>query len=947
MKSTFRLLVFFLTLALISSCGKPVDEISEPKILQGQTNYLERSSIGFQISLTPGEFPQQMCSGFRYERTFLITTASCIAEKLNAMLADYRRRNLSTPNIISFDSHDSFLDWQLFGEHPIYIRMMDTQGTKYAGRVYISVHNSFRSSCMKDLSCADIAVLSLSVDITNDKTFQRNTSPAKIDFSNPGFPKINDRVYLTGIGCYEELSPYSGHCNITDTGFQETLNQRPFMFTTVKERSSAVQQAVRPSGKPLYFAVDGIALDGSLNQAAIASGDSGGPLFTIEGKHGSENLSDQNDDSSQWDFGGIELNSFDIRVHGIAVHIPDRSYNLYNQYDNLILDLGHPDVSSWLALKTSHDMGYVPIDLDPKASHQNCVESFNVLKTNKVDSSFNLDRWTFRQLAKGMVANTPFSNNNEFFDSIDRIRNQYLAANYLQCVNEIFKTVENSTCIKNRSLDSCRADADLYNGLYEMTEFYSLRMLETILTWQDIADEEEAVKQRIDLLIQVYGYDYEYTLQFLEIISMMPIAGDMADLIQILQGKSWDLEPHSTGEMIVMGSLLFAPAAIDLGKPVLKLLNRSVSLQSASLKESARLAKGINRYSTQNLSSLRKNLDKVATQLIRGPDEFSNLVQVSQKFGYRNPRKMSQAFRLSKMIDDGCDLSHRFTLHRSPYLWEFINRAWNILTPTAYAANKGLIDCFLEAIEAYAELSMNVSGLSIDHAVSVTTRVRQFCPSCDVIDLMKNMSHGRRLAASHVDELLDTAIYFTILPNKTVDIVKLAKIQRSPLTPNSIILDSQLAIFQNNYLNGVPIVQNNHKLWAQHFKTIDISDLRITDLSAGVEINGLSQLQHGIRMTTTRDSPAYKATLAQLQQLNVGQGKGAADRIIVADSFFAEGAMPKFMTADKHIYNKLYRSIGGDPSKIDLLKRYSKSGFQVPDPGGSGRSITVFPVRND
>lgn len=42
--------------------------------------------------------------------------------------------------------------------------------------------------------------------------------------------------------------------------------------------------------------------------------------------------------------------------------------------------------------------------------------------------------------------------------------------------------------------------------------------------------------------------------------------------------------------------------------------------------------------------------------------------------------------------------------------------------------------------------------------------------------------------------------------------------------------------------------------------------------------------------------------------MNVGGGKGVADRAVVADAFFARtspGAVPRFATADRAVFNKL------------------------------------------
>ena len=96
------------------------------------------------------------------------------------------------------------------------------------------------------------------------------------------------------------------------------------------------------------------------------------------------------------------------------------------------------------------------------------------------------------------------------------------------------------------------------------------------------------------------------------------------------------------------------------------------------------------------------------------------------------------------------------------------------------------------------------------------------------------------------------------------------------------------------------------------------TDLRLTDTVAQ-ELGYVTHLNKGINLTVSRNSPEYKALLSELENVKpspVGRAKGANDRQIVADAFFAEGTAPTFITADKGIFNPLLQLSGNNPAKL-------------------------------
>ena len=116
----------------------------------------------------------------------------------------------------------------------------------------------------------------------------------------------------------------------------------------------------------------------------------------------------------------------------------------------------------------------------------------------------------------------------------------------------------------------------------------------------------------------------------------------------------------------------------------------------------------------------------------------------------------------------------------------------------------------------------------------------------------------------------------------------------------------------------------------------DTSDLRITDVSAGVELDDISHLSKGIELSVKRDSSGYLAIMSKLEEVNLGGSKGVLDRTIVADAFFAKGVKPTLVSADKNVYNKMYKlATGLDPTPQNL------GGLTVPQKFPNGFDVTV------
>ncbi|MBI5596242.1 MAG: hypothetical protein HY928_09170 [Elusimicrobia bacterium] len=161
----------------------------------------------------------------------------------------------------------------------------------------------------------------------------------------------------------------------------------------------------------------------------------------------------------------------------------------------------------------------------------------------------------------------------------------------------------------------------------------------------------------------------------------------------------------------------------------------------------------------------------------------------------------------------------------------------------------------------------------------------------------------------------------------------------TPLAAGEVIVDANIAIALEHQAHG-DLVRPEHKAFVR----------RIGGRTARQPERAFAETRWGepnavVPIRTERRSPEYRALLGVLDEAVVGRAKGASDREIVADAFFAvtaDGAPAAFYTGDKGIYNALARIAGHEPAKL---------GKSVPDafPDGfsvsiAGRTLLVVPV---
>ena len=174
--------------------------------------------------------------------------------------------------------------------------------------------------------------------------------------------------------------------------------------------------------------------------------------------------------------------------------------------------------------------------------------------------------------------------------------------------------------------------------------------------------------------------------------------------------------------------------------------------------------------------------------------------------------------------------------------------------------------------------------------------------------------------------------------------------EMAPLGTKSVIIDSNTAIALMMDADPTlrPAMHAGHIARVKYVKSLPAgTELRVANVTVG-EIEGGKLAMRGIPLDIVRESPPYRSMLGKLDSLNVGGGKGFADRAIVADAFFASaepGTIPRFVTGDEAVFKKLARAAGIDPAKLGgkTLPELYPAGFDVTI---DGRTLKVIPLGN-
>lgn len=255
------------------------------------------------------------------------------------------------------------------------------------------------------------------------------------------------------------------------------------------------------------------------------------------------------------------------------------------------------------------------------------------------------------------------------------------------------------------------------------------------------------------------------------------------------------------------------------------------------------------------------------------------------------------------------------------------------------------------------EAQKEVAAKAIKDQKAVLGRLKEIDDT--LIDLQKQEKAALGVGnKAKLDEIAEEAV-------KLKDEVQTKRF-KTPMGSDAVIIDTNTAIALNKRLKGLGLSDKDKVL-----KGLDLSDgekamiarieklgdveLRLADRAAAELKAGKIEFR-GVGTTVARNSAEYKELMQELTTWEVGKAKGAADRDIVTDAFFAAtkpGVVPRFATHDPGIYNSLYRmKIGdGNGKKFGNGKKLAKMGKSVPvlEPNGfdvtvKGRTIHVLPL---
>ncbi len=173
------------------------------------------------------------------------------------------------------------------------------------------------------------------------------------------------------------------------------------------------------------------------------------------------------------------------------------------------------------------------------------------------------------------------------------------------------------------------------------------------------------------------------------------------------------------------------------------------------------------------------------------------------------------------------------------------------------------------------------------------------------------------------------------------------------LKSNSVVIDTQTAIALEKQSLGKEL-QEGEKAMVKRISEMGDVDLVMSDQATKefanktLDWNG-KPVRKGMSMKINPDDEEFRSLLNELENNNVGQGKGSGDRQIVAETFFApteSGVTPTLVTHDPGIYNKLWKiSSGKEPHPRHFggksLTEALADGFDVTI---NGRTIRVIPI---
>lgn len=512
---------------LLAACVPPKN--SNVKIINGVVHKVNmadgngyRIGLGIRFAFQQSDLGAEggdddiTCSGFRYGNKTIVTAAHC----LDAQVPGWKNRI-----------------------NDVFIHFMTGTGSVFTPEkvANINVHKTYFPGCMKELTCVDLAVVTLTDGVLSSQWLD-TTDPADFDLRGGFHP--TERPILVAFGCTAET--WYGRC-ANESGFRDNS------FTTALDLKEAVGINLPikvPESRSYYYRVRGENPQSKEDdkEIEITFGDSGGPL-----------ISGVNDEASAPSFQGRKAL---VKVGGLAIKTKEFESKLEDdglETDklNLVLDLGHPSVGKWL--KETADFNDKVIALPSGDSLCPPLSVFNDGSLDRVPGGFDVDR---------LGVELP----EELLSDIKSIKSRAYQHGFASCFARIFKKLEQLEALPT-SKDKPFLLAKLDGGM----------VLQALSLQAYLEYEKTKDSSWLDMAI-AYSTDSEYVMTGLDTIAgTIPGVAAAHDIIVITTGKDMFGRPISEEERLLTTAMFFAPGAAKYaGKGAIKSVKYLDKVASAS-----------------------------------------------------------------------------------------------------------------------------------------------------------------------------------------------------------------------------------------------------------------------------------------------------------------------------------------------------------------------------
>ncbi|HYX33189.1 MAG TPA: EndoU domain-containing protein [Oligoflexus sp.] len=828
--------IFLLILLCLVSCDQARQPSSELSIANGDQALLTLGEevgelpflIGYRLSDDRHHMPDKICTGFRYGYQTIITAASCMEQMLGPIQTS----------------------------KPRFLQMMSGKGHAFETvEVDVQQHAGWRYRCNNsELRCPDIGIISLPDAFADRDVFRAMTDPVRIDRS-PGIPSGVD---LAGYGCVDDDFKNPGGCTqgtsfdkfAFSIGFdfheknQTTLKKAvPDYFRTI-EGEKTVEVEPETSAEPEVFPY------------GITSGDTGGSLFRNIGKADRINAKDK-----------FKLDNGETHqyvVEGMAVFV-DPSFVLDSvpfKYANVVLDLGHPEVSDWLG-DALQDDGY-NLKNSPATPPKN-PPAFGAACSPE---NLTLSEVPYKQRddLNDLIGHAlPYNAERDILlESLNKINHGWSQLVLASCISYVERSILDIETTSN--LDQVTRDAKL--APLEYARLLNVIMIEQIIAWQeevanraDIEKELAAAQKEMSLSLELAKAGGE------AIVGAVPGVALGYDLYLITTGKNLYGDSVSTFERGMTALTIVVPGFLKAG-------GKLAAKSAKALRIAAAITKKIEKY-RELAGTIGEQVVIAAKRVKDTPAFLGNVYQSAARFGIKRVEDLRRFASIGRMYIPSCKVLDSLAATEPLPQWQRIFLSpWDIVVPVAYASGMDptLLECLTRLDKIYEKALVRWTKETFEHVLKgdqvlvngvtkLTSGLHTKQAMKELMELNTKEGVNRRIVTVNSFDLTNG---FSKL-NETGSALKVADdtVILQKVHPNGVIQSQcPLGLFQNSKkgqnasqpIPGAPKLWGVKTLWPESFTPEDI--IRVTEeVIAKAKQNGeqlkdvISGTHDGIKVT--------------------------------------------------------------------------------------------------